>query len=96
MGEEVIRVRLPENEDEVFGIIDEALGGDRFSVKCEDGKVRICRLTGRIRKRIWVSRGDLILVKKWKIGGDKKGDIIHKYSPTEFFWLKNKGIIKNL
>jgi len=94
--EEIKKVYLPKDESEVFGIVEEALGGDRFLVRCEDGKERICRLVGRMRKRIWVSRNDLVLVKKWKIQGDKRGDIVNRYTPTEYSWLKSKGIIKNL
>lgn len=94
--EEVIRVELPKNEDEVFGIVEENLGGDRFLVKCDDNLVRICRLTGRVRKRVWINIGDLVLVRKWKIGGDKKGDIIGKYTKTEYNWLKSKGYLKNV
>ncbi|MCS7123703.1 MAG: translation initiation factor IF-1A [Candidatus Aenigmarchaeota archaeon] len=90
------RIELPKNEDEIFGVVEEAVGGDRFSVRCDDGKVRICRLIGKLRKRVWISRNDFVLVRKWKIGGDKKGDIIHRYTPTEYHKLKNMGVVKNL
>ena len=77
-GEEVIRVRLPRG-NEVFGILDRRLGGSRCEVRCLDGKTRICRIPGRLRRKLWVREGDIVLVEPWEYGGDSKGDIIYKY-----------------
>ena len=95
MEKNEVKIRLP-NKDEVFGIVEEHVGGDRIKIRCEDGNVRICRIPGRFRKRIWINIGDLVLVKKWKIGGDKRGDIVERYTPTQYATLKKKGYIKNL
>lgn len=93
--EEIARTRLPE-EGEIFAIVTEMLGDGRMRVECDDGKTRIGRVIGKLRKRVWIRVGDLVLVKPWIVEGDKKCDIIHKYTPTQANWLKNKGYIKTL
>lgn len=65
-------------------------------VKCVDGKSRICRIPGRLKRKLWVRAGDLVLVEPWEHGGDEKGDIIFKYRSTEVAWLKKKGILKEV
>jgi len=92
---EIARIRLPK-EDELFGVAEEMLGGDRVRVKCDDGKERICRIPGKLRKRVWIKPGDLVLVKPWSIQKDKRGDIIFRYTMTQTNWLKRKGYIKNI
>ena len=94
-GEEVVRVRLPRGE-EVLGILDRRLGGSRCEVRCLDGKTRICRIPGRLRRRLWVREGDIILVEPWEYGGDTKGDIIYKYRQVQVEWLRKHGYLDKL
>ena len=95
-NEEVItRVRLPRDK-EVFGILEQRLGGSRMRVRCLDGKNRICRIPGRMKRKLWVREGDIVLVEPWEFGGNEKGDIIYKYSKSQIQWLKNKGFLKKL
>jgi len=94
--EEVItRVRLPRGE-EIFGVLDQRLGGSRMRVKCLDGKNRICRIPGRMKRRLWVREGDILLIQPWELGGDEKGDVIYKYRPIQVKWLKDKGYLRKL
>ncbi len=81
---------------EVFGILEQRLGGSRSKVRCLDGKTRVCRIPGRLKRRLWVRQGDIILVEPWEFGGDEKGDIIFKYRPTQVKFLKRKGLLKSL
>ncbi|MCS7093645.1 MAG: translation initiation factor eIF-1A [Candidatus Aenigmarchaeota archaeon] len=92
---EISRIRLP-REGEVLGIVDSMLGGDRMKVICDDNKERICRIPGKLRKRVWIRERDLVLIEPWKIQGDKRGDVIFRYTPTQANWLKKNGYIKNL
>lgn len=92
---EVSRVKLPRN-NQSFGIVDQRLGASRMRVRCLDEKTRICRIPGRLKRKLWVREGDLVLVEPWEMGGDGKGDIIFKYRPSQIEWLKNKGYLKKL
>ncbi len=92
---EVSRVKLPRN-NQSFGIVDQRLGASRMKVRCLDEKTRVCRIPGRLKRKLWVREGDLVLVEPWELGGDEKGDIIFKYRPSQIEWLKNKGYLKKL
>lgn len=92
---EIRRVRLPRG-NQSFGILEERLGGSRVRVRCLDGKTRICRIPGRLKRRLWVRQGDLLLVEPWELGGDEKGDVIFKYRPTQVDYLKKNGQLKQL
>lgn len=92
---EIARVRLP-REGQVFGIVDQRLGASRMRVKCLDGKTRICRIPGRLKRRLWVREGDLLLIEKWQFESDEKGDVIFKYRVSQVDWLKKKGYLKGL
>ncbi len=94
-GEEVFRVRTPRG-NETLGILERRLGGSRCEVRCLDGKTRICRIPGRLKRRLWVREGDLVLVEPWEYGGDEKGDIIYKYRNIQVDWLKKNGYLDKL
>ena len=95
-GEEIITsVRLPRN-NEVFGILDRRLGGSRCNVRCLDGKTRICRIPGRMKRKLWVREGDLLLVEPCEFAFDDKGDVVFKYRPTQVDFLKRKGYLKGI
>lgn len=93
MGEEVVKVRMPQN-NEVFGVVDDTLGGSRFKVICSDGKVRVCRISGKFKRSQWIIVGDIVLVKPWDVQGDERGDIVWKYRIAEAEWLRSNGYIK--
>ena len=81
--EEVFRVRLPRaKEGEIFGIADQLLGASRIKVMCADGKSRLGRIPGKLKKRMWIREGDLVIVRPWEFQ-DEKCDIRHRYMRTE-------------
>lgn len=92
---EVFRVKLPRGK-QVLGIVDTRLGFGKSTIRCTDDKARICRVPGAIKRMLWVRPGDVVIVEPWEIEGDKKGDIVHKFKPTEVDWLKRNGHLKNL
>lgn len=92
---EAKRIRLPKN-DEILGILEQRLGGSRCKVRCLDGKTRICRIPGRLKRRLWVREGNIVLIQPWEFGGDEKGDIIYKYRPIQVKILKKKGALESL
>jgi len=91
--QEIQRVKLPRGK-EVIGVLETRLGASRMRVKCFDGKTRICRIPGRMKRRLWVKEGDFLLIEPWELGGDSKGDVIFKYRPTQVAWMKRRGIVK--
>ena len=92
----VLRVRIPQ-AGEILGIVTQRLGGSRMRVSCLDGKERICRIPGRLRRALWVRENNVVIIKPWELGGDKKGDVIYKYrGKAEVEFLRKKGYLKNL
>lgn len=92
---EIRHTKLPHN-GEVFGVVDQRLGGTRMRVRCLDGKLRLCRIPGRFKRRLWVREGDTVLVEPWELGGDEKGDILYKYTRAQVEWLKGRGYLKDI
>ena len=94
LGEQpqVIRVKLPRGR-EVIGIIGERLGGNRMSVEGTDKITRNCRVPGRLRRKLWLRPGDVVIVEPWEFD-NSKGDVVFKYTPTQIQWLRNKGFLK--
>ena len=95
LSEEIQRVKLPRG-NQVFGILERRLGGSRTQVRCLDGKTRVCRIPGRLKRRLWVREGDILLIEPWEHGGETKGDVIFKYRPNQVHFLRNKGYLSKL
>src|SRR3989338_6505098 len=93
--QEITRIMLPRGR-QAFGIIEQRLGGSRMRVRCLDGKTRVCRIHGRLTRKLWVRENDIVIVEPWEYSGDEKGDIIYKYTPTQTGFLKRKGYLKQL
>lgn len=86
-------IPLPSEQEAtiICGVIRH-LGGDFVLVKCLDGLDRKARIPGKLRKKVWIMEGDLVLVGLWSHGSDK-GDIIHKYSRSEINELIDRKIV---
>jgi translation initiation factor 1A len=80
-------------EGQLVGVVAQLLGFNRVKVKCADGKTRICRIPGKMIKKIWLREGDLVLVAPWDFQSDQKGDIIWRYDRNEIKILKSKGLL---
>ncbi len=92
---EIARIRLP-RKGELLGVIEMMLGADRVRANCSDDNVRVCRIPGRLRKRVWMRPGDLILVKPWIVQSDIRADIVYRYTHTQVSWLKRKGYVEGI
>jgi len=91
-GEPISRAPLPRGE-EIIGIVEQRLGGNKMFVSCLDGKTRNCRVPGRLKRKLWLRPGDVVIIEPWELDKNK-GDIILKYKPNQIEWLKKKGYLK--
>ena len=86
-------VKLPAGND-IIGIAKQMLGNDRVLVSCQDGKERLTRIRGKMKRRMWIRVGDIVLVSPWDFQSDKRGDIIWRYKRNQAEWLRRKGYLK--
>jgi translation initiation factor 1A len=87
------RLRLPnKHKNEMFAIADRLLGGSRMNVICGDGKSRMARIPGRMKRRQRVRAGDLVIIKPWDIQNEK-ADIIFRYRRTQSVILSRRNLI---
>lgn len=99
----VTRVKFPNKKmGEMFGRVVDIYGNDRMQVFCEDGKHRIGRIRGKIKKRVWIRRGDLVIVNPWEWETETKDglgkcEITWRYMRHEISWLeRNNRVPDNL
>jgi translation initiation factor 1A len=59
---------------------------------CADGKSRLGRIPGKLKKRMWIREGDLVIIKPWEFQ-DEKADIIWRYTKTQASYLSRKKMI---
>ncbi|PIU59734.1 translation initiation factor eIF-1A [Candidatus Bathyarchaeota archaeon CG07_land_8_20_14_0_80_47_9] len=74
---------------DVLGTTVRMLGFDRILVRCQDGKERLCRVRGKLKRRVWVREGDIVLVSPWDFQSDKRGDIFWRYRKDQTEWLRS-------
>jgi translation initiation factor 1A len=86
------KMLLPSAND-VLGTAVKMLGAERILVKCQDGKERLCRIRGKLKRRVWVREGDIVLVSPWDFQSDKRGDIFWRYRKNQTEWLRNHGYL---
>ena len=84
---------LPRGND-VLGIVNKVLGQKRMMVACQDGFKRMCRIRGKMRRRHWVKRGDVVLISPWDFQSENKGDILFRYTRNQVRWLREQNILK--
>lgn len=93
--EEIRRIKMPRG-NQCFGLLEQRLGGSRMRVRCLDGRTRVCRIPGRLKRRIWIRDGDIVLVQPWELSGETRGDVLFKYKPNQVRFLKQRGMLKGL
>ena len=99
---EVTRVKFPNKRlGEMFGRIVGVLGNDRMEVFCEDGKHRMGRIRGKIKKRVWIRIADLVIVNPWEWETETPGkmgkcEISWRYMKHEISWLERRNRIPEI
>lgn len=79
-----------------MGVVDQRLGFGKMRVICTDRKIRVCRIPGKFRRKLWINSGAYVLVKPWEMQGEEKGDIIYKYTKHQVYVLRKKGLLSGL
>ncbi len=92
-GEEVGRLPLPRRQrGEVFGMATQLLGAARIRVLCEDNTSRMGRITGKMKKKMWIREGDLLILRPWGFQ-EGKADILFRYSRTQATYLSRRKLL---
>jgi translation initiation factor 1A len=90
--QELNQLVIPSPND-VLGVAIKLLGFDRVRVKCQDGHERLCRIRGKMKRRVWIREGDVVLVSPWDFQGDKRGDLIWRYTKAQAEQLRREHYI---
>jgi translation initiation factor 1A len=84
-------------EDQMYGRVLKLLGGCNVLVYCNDNRERICHIRGNMRKKVWISVGDIVLISIRDLDKSKnstndieRGDICAKYDQKVIYRLKEK------
>ncbi len=93
VSEEVIHDMVLPTANDVLGIAVKLLGFDRIMVKCQDGHERLCRIRGKMKRRVWIREGDIVLVSPWDFQADTRGDIFWRYTRGQADWLRKNGYL---
>lgn len=94
--EAVRRYRMPDTRNrEMFAIADQLMGASKIKVMCEDGKSRMARIPGKMKRRMWIKPGDLMIVKPWDFQDDK-ADVCYRYVRTQSVNLSRRKKIPEL
>jgi len=75
-----------------YAQVAKMLGNGRLEAICFDGTKRLCHIRGKLRKKVWINQGDIILV-GLRDYQDAKADVILKYNADEARNLKTYGEI---
>ena len=90
--EELNEMVLP-TENDVLGVAVKLLDFGRVLVKCQAGNERLCRIRGKMKRRVWIREGDIVLVSPWDFQTDRRGDILWRYKRSKAEWLRRKGYL---
>ncbi|MEM0010292.1 MAG: translation initiation factor eIF-1A [Candidatus Bathyarchaeia archaeon] len=91
--EEISEELVLPSENDVLGIVVKMLGYDRVLVKCQDGYERICRIRGKLKRKLWIRVGDVVLVSPWDFQRESRGDVIWRYTKGQVEYLRRNGLL---
>lgn len=73
-----------------YAQVTKMLGNGRLEALCFDGTKRLCHIRGKLRKKVWINAGDIILL-GLRDFQDNKADVILRYNPDEAISLRAYG-----
>lgn len=92
LSEGELREMVMPEKGQLLGVVSQMLGYDRLRVKCTDGHERICRIRGKMKRRVWIKVSDIVLVAPWDFQADR-GDILWRYTGAQAELLRGKGYL---
>ena len=81
------------SKNDILGVAIKLLGYDRVLVKCQDGHERVCRIRGKMKRRVWIRLGDIVLVSPWDFQTEIRGDLIWRYTRGQADYLRQRGLL---
>ena len=82
---------------QMIGRVIRLLGNRNVLCYCNDDRLRICHICGKMKGRVWIEPGDMVLLSLREfetqvvIGkDDRRGDIIAKYAPDHLKRLRKE------
>jgi len=93
VGEDVGRLPLPRRpRGEIFAVASQLMGAARIRVLGEDSVPRMGRITGKMKKKMWIREGDLLIIRPWGFQ-EGKADILFRYSRTQAQFLSRRNML---
>ncbi|KAJ3362074.1 eukaryotic translation initiation factor 1A [Allomyces macrogynus ATCC 38327] len=86
----VKRELMFKEDGQEYAQVVKMLGNGRLEAQCFDNTKRLATIRGKMRKKVWINQGDIILVGLREFE-DEKCDVIHKFSADEARALKQHG-----
>jgi translation initiation factor 1A len=93
LSEQELNTLVLPSPNDVLGVAIKLLGYDRVLVKCQDGHERLCRIRGKMKRRVWIREGDIVLVSPWDFQADTRGDLFWRYTKSQAEQLRRQGRI---
>lgn len=81
------RELIYKDEGQVYAQVTRMLGSGRLECYCFDGETRLAHIRGKLRKKVWICQGDIVLL-SLRDFQDDKADVLMKYTPDEARTLK--------
>ena len=86
-------MKLPQKRNrEMFGCAELMMGANHIRVRGFDGVTRMGRIKGKIKKKVWIREGDILIVIPWTFQ-DEKCDIIYRYTGPQVEWLRRNNYL---
>jgi translation initiation factor 1A len=88
-------VMFDRQPDQMYGRVIRLMGGCNVLVYCNDNRERLCHIRGSMRKKTWISVGDIVLISVRDLSrhGESdamRGDICARYDPRTIYRLQEK------
>jgi translation initiation factor 1A len=89
-GGDIAQELLTKEDGQEYAQVTKLLGGCTLEAQCFDGKKRRCSIRGKMRNKVWIAVGDIVLV-GLRDFQDGTADVIGKYTPEQASRLKKLG-----